>query len=1157
MKASLEYIKKLLLILGYKEIHFGIYNKKYKNNYSINVDFEKEKIFYIDNNFNKNIKLGDETTSNFENSENFVVLECVDRLLEKGYSPDSITLEKKWEMGRKEKGKLDILVSKDNVSYLMIECKTWGSEFNKEYKNMLDKKGGQLFSYYNQDRNAEYLCLYTSRLNDNDKIEYKNEIVKIDEELKTLANVEEIYNRWNKQFSFNGIFEEDILPYGIQAKALLKKDLKIITPEDGKNIYNQFLEILRHNVVSDKPNAFNKIFNLFVCKVFDEDNTKENEELGFQWREATDNYEIFIDRLNQLFQSGMRDYLNKIIFYIKLDDIKQKNEKELRESLMQAMIYKNQEFSFVDIFDERDFKRNTNIVKEVVELLQGYQFRYTEKHQFLGDFFENLLNTGFKQEVGQFFTPRILTRFIVQSIPIKEMIKEKILSGDKDFIPKVIDFACGSGHFLTEVMDIIQKSLLEIGKENLDILKRVEDVLNRYNNDPDKFIWAKDYIYGIENDYRLVKTTKLSCFFNGDGEAQILQTSGIYPFNHDDYRGTLLDTKNKENERFDIVISNPPYSVSGFKAIMDRSSNNAFDLYKDLTDSSKEIEVIFIERMKQLLKPNGYAAIILPVSILQNDGLYEKARTIIFENFYLKGIVKLGSNAFQATGTNTVVLFLQKREKPIRLESKESYINMCKNKKLLIIDTGKKDDEKKFLGYSFSNRRGSEGITEERNKEGIYLGSLLDEKNRDNINKANYYMLQALYDNYPNVVKDLEKNIYVLNLKDCFNFEANNFLNSISLTKKKTITTKYPLVKLSDNSLNMVLYSGSRPKGGVKKNNEGIISLGGEHINAYTGRINLDKLKYIPVEYAKTMSINTKVLENDILICKDGALTGKIALAKNINNDMYINEHILKVRFSNEINQKFIFYYLFIFNNVLKELKTGAAQGGLNRDNFGNLSVPIPSIEKQKEIISLMEEQENIILEQEKIIKEEMDNINNFDYSNYDLLSINDIAKEEGLFAGGDVPKKYFSKVKTNEYNIPIYSNDTERKIYGYTNIKKVSEPCITISARGTIGHIELREDPFYPIVRLICLIPNKNINVKYLKFVLKTIKFESSGSVIPQLTVPNIKNIKIPIPNIEEQNKIVFILENYENKIKQAELKISNAKIKQKEIMDDIFQID
>ena len=1153
MKVSSEYIKKLLLVLGYKETNFGIYNKKYKNNYTISINFDKEKIFYIDNNFDKNIKLGDETTSNFENSENFVVLECVDRLLEKGYSPDSITLEKKWEMGRKEKGKLDILVSKDNVSYLMIECKTWGTEFNKEYKNMLDKdkKGGQLFSYYNQDRNAEYLCLYTSRLNDNDKIEYKNEIIKIDEELKTLANVEEIHNRWNKQFSFNGIFEKDILPYGIQAKALLKKDLEIITPEDGKNIYNQFLEILRHNVVSDKPNAFNKIFNLFVCKVFDEDNTKENEELSFQWREATDNYEIFIDRLNQLFQSGMKWYLNKIIFYIKLDDIKQKNEKELRESLMQAMIYKNQEFSFIDIFDERDFKRNTSIVKEVVELLQRYQFRYTEKHQFLGDFFENLLNTGFKQEVGQFFTPRILTRFIVQSIPIKEMIKEKIILGNKDFIPKVIDFACGSGHFLTEVMDIIQKSLLEIENENLDTLKIVQNVLDRYNKDPDKFIWAKDNIYGIENDYRLVKTTKLSCFFNGDGEAQILQTSGIYPFSHDDYRGTLLDTKDKENGRFDIVISNPPYSVSGFKSIMDRNSDEAFDLYKDITDSSKEIEVIFIERMKQLLKPNGYAAIILPISILQNDGLYEKARTIIFENFYLKGIVKLGSNAFQATGTNTVILFLQKREKSISLENKESYVNMCKDKKLLIIDTGEKDDEKKFLGYSFSNRRGNEGITEERDKEGTYLGNLLDEKNRDNINKANYYMLQALYDNYPNVVKGLEKNIYVLNMKDCFNFESDNFLNSISLTKKKTITTKYPLVKLSDNSLNMVLYSGSRPKGGVKKNNEGIISLGGEHINAYTGRINLDKLKYIPVEYAKTMSINTKVLENDILICKDGALAGKIALAKNINNDMYINEHILKVRFSNEVNQKFIFYYLFIFNNVLKELKTGAAQGGLNRDNFGNLSVPIPSIEKQKEIISLMEEQENIILEQEKIIKELNERIISFDFSKYENKSIklNEIISLE---YGISLPEK---KRILGEY--PVYGSNG---IVGYHNKFLVEAPNIIIGRKGSAGEINFANKNFTPIDTTFYVKPLVLLEMKYLFYLLKTLNLPQyrsglgSGGINRQF----ILNLDINyIDAIEQQKEIVLKLEKYEQEIEQAQLKINNAKIRQKEIMDDIFQID
>lgn len=1149
MKVSLEYIKKLLLILGYKEIHSGIFNKRYKNNYSININFEKEKIFYIDNNFNKNIKLGDETTSNFENSENFVVLECVDRLLEKGYSPDSITLEKKWEMGRKEKGKLDILVSKDNVSYLMIECKTWGSEFNKEYKNMLDKKGGQLFSYYNQDRNAEYLCLYTSRLNDNDKIEYKNEIVKIDEELKTLANVEEIYNRWNKQFSFNGIFEKDILPYGIQAKALLKKDLKIITPEDGKNIYNQFLEILRHNVVSDKPNAFNKIFNLFVCKVFDEDNTKENEELGFQWREASDNYEIFIDRLNQLFQSGMRDYLNKIIFYIKLDDIKQKNEKELRESLMQAMIYKNQEFSFVDIFDERDFKRNTNIVKEVVELLQGYQFRYTEKHQFLGDFFENLLNTGFKQEVGQFFTPRILTRFIVQSIPIKEMIKEKILSGDKDFIPKVIDFACGSGHFLTEVMDVIQKSLLEIGEENLDILKRVEDVLNRYNNDPDKFIWAKDYIYGIENDYRLVKTTKLSCFFNGDGEAQILQTSGIYPFSHDDYRGTLLDTKNKENEKFDIVISNPPYSVSGFKAIMDRSSDNSFALYKDITDSSKEIEVIFIERMKQLLKPNGYAAIILPVSILQNDGLYEKARTIIFENFYLKGIVKLGSNAFQATGTNTVVLFLQKREKSISLESKESYINMCKNKKLLIIDTGEKDDEKKFLGYSFSNRRGSEGITEERNKEGIYLGNLLDEKNRDNINKANYYMLQALYDNYPNVVKELEKNIYVLDLEDCFNFEADDFLNSITLTKKKRIKSKYKLETL-DKLFEIVI-------GGTPNREKREYYENGTHLWLSISEMN-GNIIYDTKEKINDLGIknsNVKLIPKNTLLLSFKLSIGRVAIS---GKELYTNEAIAGLIPKNHnIDQKYAFYlFRDRFKDLQSNIKSNVFGKSLNIKTISAINIPLPPINNQKEIISLMEEQENIILEQEKIIKESNDKINSLDFINYNKCKLSDKTKFQ-IFIGKRVLQK---NIKENG-KYPIYSANVY-KPFGYIDELLFDEFSSTFVLWGIDGdwmtNYILPNNPFYPtdhcgVIKCI----DNSVNMIYFNYAFSIVGKEYGFNRNLRASIDRIEKLQIPIPDLNKQNEISNIILDCKNKIEQSQLKINNAKIRQKEIMEDIFQID
>lgn len=1132
MNLTYKEIKELLKTLDYREIkeNKNLWFKKYED-YTIVVDFEKEKILYQDKNSNKKIELGDETTSNFENSENFVVLECVDRLLEKGYKPESITLEKKWEMGKKEKGKLDILVSQNNKSYLMIECKTWGKEFEKEHSNMLNRKGGQLFSYYNQDRNAEYLCLYTSRLNERKKVEFKNKIVKIDEEFHSLANVEEIYTRWNKQFSFNGIFEEGILPYGIKAKALLRKDLTPIYPDDSKKIYNQFLEILRHNVVSDKPNAFNKIFNLFVCKVFDEDNTKDTDELKFQWVEGKDNEETFMDKLNILFKKGMNSYLKKDIFYITLDEIETENNEKLKENLKLAMIYRNPEFSFVDIFDKRDFKRNTRIVKEVVELLQGYRFRYTEKHQFLGDFFENLLNTGFKQEVGQFFTPRILTRFIVQSLPIKEMIKEKIESGEDDFIPKVIDFACGSGHFLTESMDIIQKCLLQIGEENLNILPRIKNILYRYNKDADKFIWAKENIYGIENDYRLVKTTKLSCFFNGDGEAKILQTSGIHSFDNEEYRGTLLDCKSTDNEKFDILISNPPYAINGFKSIMDKNSNKAFSLYESLSDSSSEIETIFVERMKQLVKPKGYGAIILPVSLLSNGGLYEKARKIIFENFYLKSIVKLGSNAFQATETNTVVLFLQKRDKSIILETKEDYIKLTSNSdRILIVDTGEKEAEKKFLGYSFSNRRGNEGITEERDGDNQYLGSLMDEKNRDNKDKVNYYILQSILNNYPNIPSELKNNIYFINLEDAFNFEIDNFENTISLSKKKRIISKYKLVTLSP-------YIVSITKGkSITKN-----------------KVNSGN---IPVIAGGKVSPYSHSEYNQEANCITVSASGTAGYVWYHNYPIWASDcNVIRSLNEKENITKFVYYCMKEMQALIYDLKKGANQPHVYKKDLANFKIPLPPIEKQKEIVSLMEEQENIILKEEKIVEEENNKINSFDFVSHKKYKLSDKNK-----FSLSIGKRVLHKNIKHNGKYPIYSANVY-KPFGYTDDLLFNDFNNIFVLWGIDGdwmtNYILPNNPFYPTDHcgfIKCI--DNSVNMVYFNYAFYIAGKEYGFNRNLRASIDRIERLTVPIPDIEEQNRISNIIINYNIQINKSKLKIEEAKEKQKEIINDIIQI-
>lgn len=84
-------------------------------------------------------------------------------------------------------------------------------------------------------------------------------------------------------------------------------------------------------------------------------------------------------------------------------------------------------------------------------------------------------------------------------------------------------------------------------------------------------------------------------------------------------------------------------------------------MYNCLTDNSSEIECLFVERTKQLLKDGGIAGVILPSSILTNTGIYTKTRELLLKYFEIVAITELGSNTFMATGTNTVVLFLRRR----------------------------------------------------------------------------------------------------------------------------------------------------------------------------------------------------------------------------------------------------------------------------------------------------------------------------------------------------------------------------------------------------------------------------------------------------------------------------------------------------------------
>jgi type I restriction enzyme M protein len=581
------------------------------------------------------------TTCNLRKPEHSVVLECVISLLEKGYSPSLIEIEKTWPLGHAGSGRLDIFLrDPSGVPYAMIECKQWGRDYTDERNNMLED-GGQLFSYFAQDRSCQALYLYSSRVNET--IDILTEFIATAG--LTGTNVQELYSSWNTSFRQFGIFHHQAGLYDDAFRGIQKMDLQELDRSNGSGVFNSFAEILRRHVVSDKPNAFNRIFNLFLCKIADEDEKTDDQEVDFQWKYG-DTGLALLDRLRYLYSQGLTNYLGVI------------PEPEYQDRIG--------EFAFIDVYNQKTFDQNLEILREVVELLQPFRIRYSAKQQYLGDFFEMLLNSGVKQESGQFFTPVPLARAILSALPIGRIIEGKIEARKVDVLPYVIDFACGAGHFLTEAISEIDQIATNVTNGVL-----TGQAKSRYEAGMISYLWARDYIYGIEKDHRLAKVTKIATFLNGDGDANIMQGDGLGAFESaSGYVKRLLnDPSTKSVENFDIVVANPPFSVKNFRKYLHKGAER-FSLYQYLTADSSEIECLFLERTSQLLGEGGVAGVIFPLSILSSThSIYKAARRMLAVEFELCGMLEMREKTFIATPTTTVCLFLKKRDRSTILEA--------------------------------------------------------------------------------------------------------------------------------------------------------------------------------------------------------------------------------------------------------------------------------------------------------------------------------------------------------------------------------------------------------------------------------------------------------------------------------------------------------
>lgn len=656
-------IKKLLSALLFKQ-ESDIYTKSYEGVASpLKVDVKNEHFHYDE----IGITVGRETTSNFSDPENFVVFECIDRLLTMGYKPGHIELEPAWKLGRTQKGGYaDIWVrthsclsgemAADKESLLIIECKR-PDEFDGAWRDTLED-GAQLFSYFQQEQATKFLCLYTSDLDGKEarpryyliNVQDNEELLKNNSELPTYKNAKnnkQLFLVWHDTYQCDaatrGLFEPDIQPYHIGKNKFSVKDLAPISNDEIKKKYNEFATILRRHNVGAKENAFDKLVNLFLAKVVDETNNPDD--LHFYWKGAAYDDDFSLqDRLQRLYRDGMEKFLNETVTYIENEQIEKAfrwykkdpdaTMKTVMEYFRALKFYSDNDFSFISVHNERLFRENAKILREVLLMLQNIKLkstvekgRDTETNQFLGDLFEGFLTKGVKQSEGQYFTPMPIVRFIVSSLPLEQIVTRS------ERIPSCIDYACGSGHFLTEYA------------------VRIKEFVEKYRHDIDIHEYYK-HITGIEKEYRLSKVSKVSAFMYGHDETNIIYADALQP-------NAALQPNS-----YDVLIANPPYAVTGFLETLNETDRVAYSLFDCNINTAKNnaIETFFMERSAQLMRAGGVAGIVLPVSVLNKGGIYARAREIILENFDVVSLAEFGSGTFGKTGTNTVVLFLRRKE---------------------------------------------------------------------------------------------------------------------------------------------------------------------------------------------------------------------------------------------------------------------------------------------------------------------------------------------------------------------------------------------------------------------------------------------------------------------------------------------------------------
>lgn len=335
-----------------------------------------------------------------------------------------------------------------------------------------------------------------------------------------------------------------------------------------------------------------------------------------------------------------------------------------------------------------------------------------------------------------------------------------------------------------------------------------------------------------------------------------------------------------------------------------------------------------------------------------------------------------------------------------------------------------------------------------------------------------------------------------------------------------------------------------------QRKNKGIYKPYLANVNVRWGAFDLDNLQEMKFEDDEDERYGIKY--GDLIICEGGE-PGRCAIWKEQLPNMKIQKALHRLRVNEEMDYRYVYYWFLLAGKqgALKQYYTGATIMHMPGQKLKEVVIDKPPLDIQRKIGDYLEAFDDLIENNQKQIKlleeaaqrlykewfvdlrfpgyEDVEIVDGVP-EGWEITPINMVAN---LKAGGDKPKT-FSEKMTNENKIPVFANGiTGKGLMGFTDKAVINNPSVTISARGTVGVVFLRTEPYVPIVRLISVTPIEDkVDILYLYLYLINQNFRSTGAAQQQITVPLLKSKNIICPTDDVRKSFNDVITSIFNKI-------------------------